>query len=61
MAIIYIPPQCDCDGSSSSGSSSVGISSEDVLEMFVEMDLMQPVVDENNKLFIDDEGRIFIL
>lgn len=42
-------------------SGSMDMTSESVLEMFVEMDLIQPVADENNKLFIDEDGKIFIL
>lgn len=40
---------------------SANLTSEDILNVFMEMDLIQPIADENNNLFIDEDGKIFIL
>ena len=45
----------------SSGDSSTGMGSEDILDIFMGMDLIQPVADENNVVFTDENGKIFIL
>lgn len=35
--------------------------SEDVAKMFAEMDIVQPVADEDGAVYTDDDGKVFIL
>ena len=52
-----------CRNPNNVGSSggSTDMTSEDILDMFMEMDLIQPIADENNVVFTDSDGKIFIL
>lgn len=53
------PNNVGSTGGSSGGSTDM--TSEDILSMFMEMDLIQPIADENNVVFTDSDGKIFIL
>lgn len=53
------PNNVGSTGGSTGGSTD--ITSEDILSMFMEMDLIQPIADENNVVFTDSDGKIFIL
>ena len=35
--------------------------SEDILKLFAEMDVVQPVADEEGYLYADNDGKLFIL
>ena len=35
--------------------------SEDVVKMFVEMDVVQPMADENGAVYTDTDGKLFVL
>ena len=35
--------------------------SEDVVQMFMEMDVVQPMADENGAVYTDTDGKLFVL
>lgn len=37
------------------------VNKTDVLQMFVDMDIVQPMTDENGALYTDTDGKLFIL
>ena len=56
-----------CSGSSSgssggsSGGSSVGISEEEILELLMDMDVVQPLSNTNNAMYVDENDKIYVL
>jgi hypothetical protein len=43
------------------GEKADNITTEEIVQMFIDMDVVQPISDENNVVYTDTDGKAFIL